>query len=69
MSSSLSNLVSNLSERVHRIKCNYGHNDKKCETCGITYEVCDCFFEYTNFKDDLIEWKCLCYKKNYQQKF
>ena len=44
MSSSLSNLVSNLSERGHRIKCNYGHDDKKCETCGITYEVCDCFF-------------------------
>ena len=26
------------------------------------------FFEYTNFKDDLIEWKFLCYNKNYQQK-
>ena len=21
---------------------------------------CNCFFEYTNFKDDLIEYQCLC---------
>ena len=26
------------------------------------------FFEYTNFKDDLIEYKCLCCNKDYQQK-
>ena len=25
--------------------------------------------EYTNFKDDLAEYKCLCYNKNYQHKF
>ena len=25
--------------------------------------------EYTNFKDDLILYKCLCCSKNYQQKF
>ena len=30
---------------------------------------CDCFLEYTNFKDDLIEYKCLCCKKSYQRKF
>ena len=34
MASSLSNLV-NLSEAIHRIKCKFGHDDKKCETCGI----------------------------------
>ena len=39
MASSLSNLVNNLSERVHKSKCKYGHDDKKCETHGITYEV------------------------------
>ena len=33
MVSSLSNLVNNLSEGVHKIKCKYGHDDKKCETC------------------------------------
>ena len=29
MSSSISNLVDNLSEGIHGIKCEYGHNDKK----------------------------------------
>ena len=32
MISSLSNLVNNLSEGVHRIKRKFRHNDKKCET-------------------------------------
>ena len=41
---------------------------KKCETCRIKYKYCDCFLEYTNFKDDLIEFKCLCCNKYYQQK-
>ena len=66
MASSLSNLVSNLSEKIHRIKCKFGHNDKKSETCGIKYKYCDCFLEYTKFKDDLIEYKCLCCNKKYQ---
>ena len=69
IASSLSNIVNNLSERIHRIKCIYGHDDKKWETCVIKYKYCDCIFEYTNFKDDLIEQKCLCCNKNYQHKF
>ena len=56
MESSLSNLVNNLSEGLHRIKCKLGHDDKKCETCGIKYKHCDYFLEYKNFKDDLIEY-------------
>ena len=32
MRSSLSNLVNNFSEGIHRIKCKFGHNDKKRET-------------------------------------
>ena len=28
MASSLSNVVNNLSEEIHRIKCKYGHDDK-----------------------------------------
>ena len=59
MANSLSNLINNLSERSHRIKCKHRHNDKKCTTCGITYEVCYPFLEFINFKDDLIEYKCL----------
>ena len=34
MASSLSNLVNNLSEGMHRIKCKFEHDDKKCEVCG-----------------------------------
>ena len=49
MVSSLSNLVNNLSEEIHRIKCKFKHNDKKCETCGIKYKYCDCFLEYIKF--------------------
>ena len=39
MASSLSNLVNNLFEGIHKIKCKLGNNDKKC------------FLEYKNFKD------------------
>ena len=35
MASSLSNLVNNLSEIIHRIKCEYKHDDKKCKTCKL----------------------------------
>ena len=69
MVSSLSNLVSNRSEGIHRIKCKHRHDDKKCETCGNNYNYCNCFLEYTNFKDDLIEYRCLCCNKTYQIKF
>ena len=66
---SLSNLANNPSEGIHRIKCKFGHDDKNCETCGIKYKYCNCFLEYKNFKDNLIEYKCLCCNKNYQHKF
>ena len=67
MVSSLSNLVINLFEGIHKIKCKYGRSYKECEICRIKYKDCDCFLEYTNFKDDLKE--CLCCNKNYQQRF
>ena len=31
MTSSLSNLVHNLAEGIHKIVCKYGHDNKKCE--------------------------------------
>ena len=68
MASSLSNLANNLSDGIHRIKCKYRHDDKKCGTSGIKYKYCNSFLEYTNFKDDLIEYKCLCCNKNYQKR-
>ena len=52
MASSLLNLANNLSEGIHEIKCKYGHDDKKFETCGIKYKVRDCFREYKNFKNE-----------------
>ena len=42
MASSLSNLVNNFSEEIHRIKCKYRHDDKKCDTAEIKYQYCDC---------------------------
>ena len=65
MASSLSNLVNKLSEGTHRIKCKLVHDDKKHETSGHKCKYCNCFLECINFKDDLIEYKCLCCNKNY----
>ena len=64
MASPLLNFINNLYERIHENKCKYAHSDKKCETCGITY----CFPEYVNFKNDLIEYKCLCHNKKLSTK-
>ena len=50
------------------IKCKSGHN-KKFETRRTKYKNCDCFLEYPNFKDDLIEHRKFCCNKSYQQKF
>ena len=69
MAGSLSNIANNLSEEIHEIRCKYGRDDKKHETCRIKYKYCHCFLEYKYFKDDLIEYKCLCCFKSYQQKF
>ena len=49
MASSLSNLENNLSKGIRKIKCT--NSNKYC-------------VEYTNFKDGLLEFKCLrCSKK------
>ena len=45
MASSLSNLANNLSEGIHRMKCYFGHDDIKCETCGIRFKYCDWFLD------------------------
>ena len=55
IASSLSNLANNLFERIRRIKCEFGHNDKTCKKCGIKYKYYNFFLEYINFADDLIE--------------
>ena len=52
MLSSLSNLVDNLAEGIHKIKC----------------KVSDCFLEYESVKDNLIKYKCLSRNKDYSNK-
>ena len=68
MASLLSNLINNLSEEIHKIKCKFGHGNKNLKHVELD-NYCDCFLEYTNFKDDLIVCKCLYCNKNYQHKF
>ena len=41
---------------------------KKCVTCEIKCEHCECYLEYTNVKNDLIVYKCLSYNRNYQKR-
>ena len=50
MADSLSKVVNNLPEGTHRIKCKFGHDEKKkkCETYGIKHKHCNCVFQYTN---------------------
>ena len=69
LATSLSILVVNLVERVHKIKCKYEHDDIKCETCRIKYKDCKYCLESTNYKVGLMEHKCLFCNKNSQKKF
>ena len=48
MPSSLSNLVHNLREGIHKI----------------IYKYCDCFLEYESAKDNLIKYECLFCNKD-----
>ena len=52
MATSLSNLVHNLSDAVHKIKC-------KC---------CGCFLQYESVKDNVIKYKCLSWNKKFSNK-
>ena len=61
MASSLSYIVNNFPERIHRTKCKYKHDDKNVKHAELNIIIkctyCDYFLEYTNFIDDLIERK------------
>ena len=52
MATSLSNLVDNVTEGIHKIKC----------------KDCDCFLEYESVKDNSINYKCLSCNKDYSNK-
>ena len=53
MASSLSNLVNNLTEGIHKTKC----------------KDCDCFLEYESVKDNLMKKKYLSCNKVYLNNF
>ena len=42
---------------------------KRVKLVELNISIVTVFFEYANFKDNLIEYKCVCCNKNYQQKF
>ena len=65
MASSVSNLVINLAEVIHTIKCRCGDDNK---TWGIKCKDCDGCLEYANIRDDLIEYKWF-YCNNGHEKF
>ena len=67
MTSSLPNLMNNLAEGIHKIKCKYGQDDKKCKGCGINYKECNCSLGYTNFKENLTLHKLLFCNEKYQK--
>ena len=52
MASSSLNLVDNLAEGIHKVKC----------------KDCDCFIEYESVKDNLVKYKCLSCNKDYSNK-
>ena len=64
MASSLSNLVNNLAEGIHKMKCKYKQWSLAESNIKIAF-----FFEYKNLKCNLTEYKCLCCSKNYKAKF
>ena len=61
IASSLSNLVNNPSEGIQII------NVKNVKLAELNISIVT-FLEYTNFKDDLIEYKWLSCNKSYQRK-
>ena len=67
MASSLSNLVNNLAEKIHKIKCKYG-DDNKCEKCGIKYKDCKLKIRL-NIKLKLISFIYLCWDETFQKVF
>ena len=52
LATSLSNIVDNRTEAIHKIKC----------------KDCDCFLEYESVKDNLIKYKFLFCNKGYSNK-
>ena len=43
--SSLSNIVDNFAEKIHKSKCKYEHDNQKCEICRTKQKDCECCLE------------------------
>ena len=60
-----------LLKEIIKLNANMGmvikNGNKKCEPCGIKYKVSGCYLQYTNIKDDSIQYKCC--NRNCQKKF
>ena len=48
------------------LKCKLGHDDNKVKRVQLNISIVT-VLEYANFKDDLIEYKCLYCNKRYQR--
>lgn len=55
MTNLLSNPVRVLAKETHKIKCRYGYQNEGCKHCVVKCQNCECCFECTNVKDDLLE--------------
>ena len=42
---------------------------KNVKLAELNTMIVNVFFEYTNSKDSLIEYKCVCFNNNYQKSF
>ena len=56
MANSISNLVNNLAEEIHKIKYKYRYDVKKCEIYGAKHKDLR-LLSWINFKDNLTEYK------------
>lgn len=59
-------LVDNLDKGIHKVKCKFEHH-KRCGFCGMKTRNCECCFEYSTLKNDLILYKCSCCKRSNQK--
>ena len=69
MASSLSNLVSSLSEGIYKIKSKYKHDDKNVKFLELNTNTVSVILNIQTYINGLIEYKCLCCNKIYQKKF
>ena len=50
MASSISNIVKNLSEGVHRVKCKFGHDDKNVKHVELNVSIAAVFLNTQTLK-------------------